>query len=265
MVDVLTDLHKLDGSMNAKEISYSELSIKNDYYNSVLKKHDLTQAEFDSSLVWYSQNPKKFDKIYDNVIENLTNLESEINKYKYHPIDSTELAYSKLSLWNKQTKYTLTKDSARTHLDFEIPGENFMLGDVYVLKFIQRIGREDSCTEPFIRFQINYANGKIYRITKPASHDGVTRRYTFRLPAIQPSKIKSISGQLLGSKAYKGKLNATIDSITLTQVYKPAAQDSLLKVLQKTDPKHYPTYIQPTDSTEIKTLHRNIRLLILKK
>jgi len=38
MVNVLTDLHKLDGSLAAKGISYNDIDKKNEYYNAVLKK-----------------------------------------------------------------------------------------------------------------------------------------------------------------------------------------------------------------------------------
>ncbi|MFT3753027.1 MAG: DUF4296 domain-containing protein [Paludibacter sp.] len=69
MVNILADLHTLDGSMAAKGLHYNEFDLKNEYYISVLDKYKITQAQFDSSLVWYSKNPKNFDKIYDKVIE----------------------------------------------------------------------------------------------------------------------------------------------------------------------------------------------------
>jgi hypothetical protein len=265
MINVLTDLHKLDGSLNAKGLLYDQSNKKNDYYVSVLRKYGITQAEFDSSLVWYSKDPKKFDRIYEKVLTQLTDLQTDINKGKYHPVDSTELAKIKYNIWNKRIKYALTKDSARTHLDFEIPDQNFMLGDIYILKFLQRIAPEDSCKKQLIRFQINYVNGRVRGVIKTAYNDGLTRRYNLRISSIHPSKIKSISGELLGSSVYKGKLNTTTDSISLTRVYNALKQDSLLKVLQKEDPSHYPVFTPRVIPELIQTEHQNIRLLILKK
>ena len=37
----------------------------------MLDKHGITQAEFDSSLVWFTDNPQIFNKIYPKVIERL--------------------------------------------------------------------------------------------------------------------------------------------------------------------------------------------------
>jgi len=263
MADVLTDLHKLDGSLAAKGLMYGSSPEKTAYYNSVLKKHGVTKAQFDSSLVWYTKNPMRFDRVYTNVMLNLDNQAKDIRNGKYHPIDSVELDKIKFQIWNKRTKYVLTKDSVRTHIDFEIPDQNFMLGDVYVLRFIQRIGREDSCAKPVIRLQINYLNGKVHSVVKTAYHDAVTRRYTFRLTSIYPYKIKSITGQLLGSSAYKGKLNAKVDSITLTRIFRQSKQDSLLKILQVTDSLHYKKPISIVKPPMIRT--RNIRSLILQK
>lgn len=265
MVNALTDLHKLDGSLAAKGLTYSEFEKKNVYYNSILKKYDITQAEFDSSLVWYSKDSKNFDHIYDKVIANLTALQKDIKNGKYHLVDTTELSKIRISIWNKRTRYALTKDSTRTHLDFEIPDMGFTLGDVYELKFIQRIAPEDSCKKQLIRFQINYVDGRVLGLIKKVVNDSLTRRYRFRLWATHPAKIKSITGQLLGSSTYKGKLNAMTDSIKLTRIFDTRKQDSLLKVLQKADPKHYPTPKIPEVIHSEHPALKNIRRLILLK
>lgn len=264
MISILADLHQTDASMAAKGIGYDQFDIKNNYYCSILKKYDVTQAEFDSSLLWYSKNPKKFERIYDEVIVRLTNLQTDIQAGKYHKIDSSELAYNNQIIWENKTKYILTKDSARTHLDFEIKNQSLMFGDIYILKFTQQIAREDSCVQPFIRVQINYENGKTIAITQRTCNNNIKRRYTFRLPAIYPSKIKSITGQLLGSKTYKGKQNSITDSISLIQRFNPSKQDSLLRILQKSDPKNYPTYDTPPTSKTVAPI-RNLRSLILRK
>jgi len=245
MTEVLIDMHKTDAYLAQKGLNYQKFSLKAPYYNYILKKHGISKAEFDSSLVWYTKNPRQFEEVYDNVIIKLTAFQKEIKKGKYHPVDSLNLAKAKVSIWNKRLKYTLTGDSARTHLDFEIPNQGFMYEDVFVLKFLQRIAPEDSSKNQRIILRINYANGKIDSVYKTAYHDSLLRRYTFRFPAIRKLKIKSISGQLLGSAVYKGKLNATIDSISLYREFNSVFQDSLRKIVQKADPKNYDIVPKP--------------------
>ena len=71
MERVLYDLHHADGVLQAAGMNYAhdtELAL---YYQAVLDKHGITQAEFDSSLVWYTDNPQIFDKIYPRIVARL--------------------------------------------------------------------------------------------------------------------------------------------------------------------------------------------------
>lgn len=76
MRDVLVDLHKTDAMLQLNGMRYNEES-KRIYYAQVLEKHDITQAQFDSSLVWYTAHPKLFDKIYPKVLAKLEAEEAE--------------------------------------------------------------------------------------------------------------------------------------------------------------------------------------------
>lgn len=71
MIDLLFDLHRADGTMQVSGVVYNNENELAAYYASVLEKHGVTQAQFDSSLVWYTDNPNIFDKMYPYVIEKL--------------------------------------------------------------------------------------------------------------------------------------------------------------------------------------------------
>lgn len=71
MRDVLYDLHRADGAIQVAGYNYGHNQELASYYQSVLDKHGITQAEFDSSLVWFTDNPQIFNKIYPQVIERL--------------------------------------------------------------------------------------------------------------------------------------------------------------------------------------------------
>ena len=78
MRDVLIDLHKTDGLLQVCGYQHGYDETRNIYYAMVLEKHGITQAQFDSSLVWYTANPQLFDKIYPKV---LAAIEAEQNQY----------------------------------------------------------------------------------------------------------------------------------------------------------------------------------------
>ena len=237
MVNLLTDMHKLDGALVERGLMFSNDTTKTKYYNFIFAKYNITKANFDSSLVWYTKKPQEFNNIYNKVLINLSLQEKEVKSGKYHFIDSVELAKVKSELWRRRNKYELTKDSTRTKLDFEVVDPSLLYGDVYILRFLLRIAPEDSCTKQHISVRLNYQNGKVDSAFAMAHHDSLLRRYTIKLPATRKLKIKSISGELLGSKAYKGKLHATVDSISLIRKFNPVHQDSLRKLVQKLEPK----------------------------
>ena len=232
-------MHKLEGTLDAKGITSSQFQLKSNYFNSVLEKYGITQAQFDSSVVWYSKNPKEYDDIYTNVITNLTDFQKDIQKGKYHPVDSIELRKMRVSVWNKKVMYHFTKDSTRTHFDFEIKDNGFLYRDVYVLKFKLKIAKQDSCKNQRIIFCLNYWNGKSDSLIQKTYHDNLTRRYTFKFVATKQLKIKSISGQLLANSAYKGVFHASLDSISLLRIFDPKLQDSLRILVRYADPKDY--------------------------
>ncbi len=64
---IIADVHLADATlsviMNQKNIT----NIDN-YYYSVLKKHNISRARLDSSISYYSSRGKEFEKIYENVM-----------------------------------------------------------------------------------------------------------------------------------------------------------------------------------------------------
>ena len=71
MRKLLVDLHKTDALLQINGLYNASTEDKAIYYAQVLEKHGLTQAEFDSSLVWYTAHPQLFDKIYPKVLAEL--------------------------------------------------------------------------------------------------------------------------------------------------------------------------------------------------
>lgn len=78
MVSVLTDLHRMDGMIQIKSIPRDHGEEEMAYYDAVLMQHGVTRAQFDSSLVWYTLHPQRFNKLYPRVLKNL---EAEHNLY----------------------------------------------------------------------------------------------------------------------------------------------------------------------------------------
>ena len=80
-VDVLVDIHLADAILNAHRYKVNRDSAKiHLFYNDVLIKHNVTQKQIQNTINYYTNHPKKFEKIYNRVSEKMVKLEEEYNK-----------------------------------------------------------------------------------------------------------------------------------------------------------------------------------------
>lgn len=69
LVPILVDLqlvYSLQSSSSFRMLSRKVDSI--DTYSYVFEKHDVTKADFDSTISWYTKHPKLFTEVYDEVV-----------------------------------------------------------------------------------------------------------------------------------------------------------------------------------------------------
>ncbi len=90
MEKVLYDIHRADGILYVKGYGNRTDETTAKYYEVVLQRHSVTQAQFDSSLVWYTDNPKRFDKIYPKVMARLTEEKEWLAAYNDQLSDQKE-------------------------------------------------------------------------------------------------------------------------------------------------------------------------------
>ena len=58
--------------------SKDSLILNDSVYAAIFRKLSITQADFDSNFQYYSNRPKEFEKIYEQVIDNLSIRSAEI-------------------------------------------------------------------------------------------------------------------------------------------------------------------------------------------
>jgi len=83
LVPVLVDIHLLDGAVrHARYKDEIQMPDNMDTYEYVLEKHGYTQAQFDSSMNYYSRDPRRFEQIYQEVLARLNRMETEVREEK---------------------------------------------------------------------------------------------------------------------------------------------------------------------------------------
>ncbi len=78
MQAVLYDLHRAEGILQESGYNSGHDEALGKYYEQILEKHGIDQAVFDSSLVWYTHHPQRFEHIYPKVLERLQNTQQEL-------------------------------------------------------------------------------------------------------------------------------------------------------------------------------------------
>ena len=77
MQAILLDLHLVEGAKAGKTVVGDTLPVAY-YYEALYRKHNISEEELDSNLRYYARNQKMFDSIYNNVINELTQIEAQL-------------------------------------------------------------------------------------------------------------------------------------------------------------------------------------------
>ncbi len=79
MVSILTDIHILEGIVSTGDYKDSALTaITEKTLNIIFAKHHIDRAAFEENVHYYTYHAEDLDKIYEQVIINLSKLESEV-------------------------------------------------------------------------------------------------------------------------------------------------------------------------------------------
>jgi hypothetical protein len=73
MADILVDQYLIQSANTQRPVKENEKI--NFYYAHILEKYQYTEAEFDSSVAWYTSHMDVYDKVYEEVMRRLQAME----------------------------------------------------------------------------------------------------------------------------------------------------------------------------------------------
>lgn len=225
MESLLYDYHMAKAMAN--ELPYGEKYKQPLYIEYVLKKHDITQAQLDSSMVWYTRHTEELSKIYENINKRYKKEQNNIN----HLIAVRDnkpketLSGDSIDIWYGNRLYMLTNSQAINKLTFNIPSDmNFKEFDRFVWKmrntFIPIYKKQQDTA--VIAIYAKYDNDTIIPQIKQITGSGID---SLVLKCDSAYKLKEIKGFIYyaGNKKDKALL---IDNISLIR-YHQNFNDSL--------------------------------------
>ena len=175
METLLVDIHKAEAIAD-NIAQYATNEAKEQLRQSVFDRHDVTQAQFDTSLIWYSEHMTKYSQIYEKVTARLKE-EDDAVKTLLVERKSSPLTRPGDSIdgWNKDPYYMFEPRLYRHVLLFNVlADDNFREDDHFLLTVNFAQLPKGTADKARLTLVIRHRNDSVYTITKEVLHDGIT-------------------------------------------------------------------------------------------
>ena len=120
-----------------QSISYEKNYEKDLLFRSVFDKYGITEAQFDSSMVWYTRHAKELAQIYDAIEKQMVKDRDEIKARMSALSDETgiSMAGDTVNIWKGNVLYLLTDAPLNNKVQFSIPADtNYHPRDLFSLE-----------------------------------------------------------------------------------------------------------------------------------
>ncbi|MDR2118153.1 MAG: DUF4296 domain-containing protein [Tannerellaceae bacterium] len=132
MKEVLIDMQLAESMINANYQNYPDSARRAALFQSVFRKHKITQAVYDSSLVWYGKNLDVLIPIYDLAIDDINKQIRELGDVQASAAPSVN--QDSANIWPRRDYLTLRPDALFNGTVFEIkPEREYLPGSIFVL------------------------------------------------------------------------------------------------------------------------------------
>lgn len=131
MCDVLIDMQMAETIINDDPYTYGSFCQKNALFQSVFKKHNLTQAEYDSSLIWYGKNIDIYMRVHDMAMAEVDKRINALGEVKAEAFDIPRA--DSVDLWIDKRCYIFFPKAVANTIVFDLkPAEAYPAGCRFV-------------------------------------------------------------------------------------------------------------------------------------
>lgn len=233
------------------------------YFEAVLKKYNLTQEEFDSSLVYYYTRSDRFVKIWKNVQERLGEaaMEYGASAGEVETYTTSTLTGDTANIWNGVISQLLIPYAPHNRLQYHLQADTaFRKGDSFMLAWNSNFLYESGSKDAVAYMAVKYKNDSIVSTVTHFSVDGRTQ---IRIDGCD-EPVREISGFIYLGKGYDPTSTMRMLIVTDIQLIRfhkqknvpqePEPQkseaDSLSQVPDSLRPRHHrlgerPNHVKP--------------------
>lgn len=134
MRSVLVDMHLAESMIHMNPQDYSSNEEKKALYRSVFDKYGLTEAEYDSSLIWYGKNLDLYMRIYNLALSDVKQQIEAMGDVKPEAVSTSD--QDSTDIWMYQRYYEFSPFALSNIIVFDFkPEREYVSGSAFVLGF----------------------------------------------------------------------------------------------------------------------------------
>ena len=218
MESLLYDYHL--ASTMSTSLPYNENYKKEAYFDYVFQKHNVTEAEFDSSMVWYTRHAEELATIYKNLKERLEREEKQMKEQVAKRDNQIDVSMSgdTVDVWQDRTLYWLSASSLTNKVVFDLKTDTtFKPQDAMELQAdFHFIPSKATSGKAVMALNFYFDNDSVQGLTRIVTRPGKQRLY---LRPDSAFTIQSISGFIYYSNNEHPDASLLIDDIRLTRYH----------------------------------------------
>ena len=233
MEDILYDYFISQGIAQGDANGMGSADYKRELYlDALLKKHEVSRVDFDSSLVYYYTRADRFIKILKNVQERLGEdaMELGASASEVERFTVSALTGDTANIWNGVRSLVMIPYPPYNHLQFSVKADTaFRQGDSFMLTFysdfLYQGGSKDACAY----MAVKYANDSVATTT---THFSVNGRTQLRTSSCD-KKIKEVCGFIYLGQGFESTTNLRLlllSEIQLVRFHKQKDEDNKVTV-----------------------------------
>ena len=192
MEDIIYDMHLAQGM--ADKGDYDKRAMKEtEYRAAVLKKYEITQAEWDSSFTYYCRHADELHEIYNNVAERMrdeiVSLGGEV------ALNGEGFSADTANIWNMERNFILVPNEPYNIKSYSIPADSTIRkGDRLTMQFSTQFVYQDGMRDVVAVMAVTFLNDSVASETRHATQQGTT---SFSIQDDEHLGIKKVSGYFI--------------------------------------------------------------------
>lgn len=225
MESLLYDYHLASTMGNA--LPYDESYQKDAYFEYVFQKHQVTKAEFDSSMVWYTRHAEELAAIYRSLQERLEREEKQMKEQVAKRDNQIDVSMSgdTVDVWQDRTMYWLSTSSLTNKLTFDLKTDTtFKPRDAMALEAdFHFIPSKKMSGKAVMALNFYFDNDSVQGLTRMVTRSGKQRLY------VRPDSafaIQSISGFIYYTNDKQPDATLLVSDIRLTRYHNRDVSES---------------------------------------